>query len=98
MRNFTAQKLLVAIERCNDLGETASAERHHVDGGELEVRRHPHFGHSDDVAFERRIVHAALSKNVRNGVADDFANAQLSLRPSRRYDRREGRCPFCVWP
>ena len=40
--------------------DALAAERHYIDRGELEVRRHPHFGNGDDVTFEVRIVHAAL--------------------------------------
>ena len=75
MCDFAAEKLLVAIERCDHILDAAAAERHHIDCCELEVRRHPHLGHRDDLTLERQVVHAALRQNIRNGVTHEFADA-----------------------
>src|ERR1700712_1383738 len=78
--DLAAQKLLVALERRDhDIG-IAPAERHHVDRRELQVRGHPYLGHGDDVTLQLRIVHAALGQDLRNRVAHEFADAQLTLR------------------
>ena len=58
----------------------ASAERHHIDGRKLQVRRHPHLGHGDDMALEFGVVHATLRKNVGDRMAHGFADPQLALR------------------
>src|SRR5690242_2773851 len=49
MGDLAAQIALVALERVDHLLDVAAAERHHVDGGELEVRRHAHLRHRDHV-------------------------------------------------
>ena len=80
MRDLAAQELLVALQRRDHDFGVASAERHHIDGRKLEVGRHPHFGHGDDVTLEVRIVHAALRQDVGDRVTHGFADAQLALR------------------
>src|SRR5260370_21420285 len=80
MRDLAAQELLVALQGSDHDVCIAAAERHDVDGRKLEVRRHPHLGHCDDVALEFRIMHAALGKNVRDRVTHGFTDAQLTLR------------------
>src|SRR5713101_4942364 len=79
-RDLAAQELLVALQRRDHLVGVAPAERHDIDGRELQVRRHPHLGDRDNVTLELRVVHAALRKNIRDGVTHDFADPQLTLR------------------
>src|SRR5215471_700630 len=59
MGDLAAQVALVALERLDHRLLVAAAERHHVDGGELEVRRHAHLGHRDQVGLDDRIMHLA---------------------------------------
>src|SRR5215472_6231930 len=79
MRDLAAQEALVALERVEHRLLVAAAERHHVDGGELEVRRHANLGHGDDMALDDRIMHLAARKNVGDRVADHLAGAQGAL-------------------
>src|SRR5277367_6123374 len=80
MGDLAAEEFLVAIERLDhDLG-VATAVRHHVDGRELEVRRHPDLRHRDDVAFKIGIVNVAVRQDFRERMAHGLADAQLALR------------------
>src|SRR5258706_11155282 len=80
MRDLAAQEFLVALKRGKHDLDVASAERRYVDGRKLQIRRHPHFRHGDDVALEVGVVHAAMGENLGNRVPHQFADAQLSLR------------------
>jgi len=80
VRNLAAQEFLVALERSQHDLDVVSAERHHIDGGKLEIRRHPHFGHGDDVALEVGVMHAAMGEDVGNRMPHQLADAQLPLR------------------
>ena len=58
----------------------ASAERHHVDGGEPQIGGHAHLRHRDQVRFDHRIMHVAARKHLGERMTDQFADAQLALR------------------
>src|SRR5579871_2678106 len=83
MGDLAAQVALVALERLDHRLLVAPAERHHVDGGELEVRRHAHLGHRDDMALDDGIMHLAARQDVGDGVTDHLAGAQCALARSR---------------
>src|SRR5215471_8701014 len=51
MGDLAAQIALVALERLDHRLLVAAAERHHVDGGKLEVGAHAHLGHRDQVGL-----------------------------------------------
>ncbi len=76
----------MAVEGGDQRVGALAAERHDEDGGELEVGRHAHFGHGDHHALEGRIVDLAALEDFGEGVAHQFADAQLAL------GRRAGRC------
>src|SRR6202035_90055 len=75
MRDLAAQVALVALERLEHRLLVAAAERHHVDRGELEVRRHAHLRHRDQVALDHRVMHLAARENLGDRVTDDLAGA-----------------------
>src|ERR1051325_11720579 len=79
MCDLAAQEALVALERVDHRLIVAAAERHDVDGGELEVRRHAHLRHRDHVTLDDRIMHLAARQNVGDGVTDHLAGAQCAL-------------------
>ncbi len=79
MRDLAAQKALVALERREHVVLVGAAERHHVDGGEPQVRRHAHLRHGDEMGLDHRIVDAAAREDVRHRMADEFADPQLTL-------------------
>ena len=68
------------IERREHEFGVAAAERHDVNGGEFQVRRHSHLGNGDDVAFKIGIVDATLRQNIGDRVTHGLADAQLTLR------------------
>src|ERR1700742_4088977 len=80
MRDLAAQELLVALEGGDHGVGVASAERHHIDRCKLEVRRHPHFRHGDDVTLEVRVMYIAVRQDLRERVTHGFADPQLTLR------------------
>src|SRR5215813_2442667 len=69
MGDLAAQEPLVALERIEHRLLVLAAERHHVDGGELEVGAHAHLGHGDHVLLDHRVVHLAARQDVGDGVA-----------------------------
>ena len=79
MRDLAAQKFFVALERRDDRLRVASAERHHVDGGEPQVRRHAHLRHRDHVALDHRIMDVAARQHVGKRMADQLADAKRAL-------------------
>ena len=56
-------------------GHVLAAQRDHVGGGELEVRRQPHLGHGDDVRCDDVIVDFAARQHLGQLVADQLADA-----------------------
>src|SRR5262245_4387607 len=80
MRELAAQEAFVAIERVEHLARVAPAERHHVDGGNPQVRRQAHLGHGDGVLLDHRIMHFAARQDLRQRVPNQLAGAQLALR------------------
>ena len=79
MRDLAAQEALVALECLHYRLLVTAAERHHVDGGELEVGAHAHLGHRDEVALDDRIMHVTARQDVGDRVTDDLAGAQRAL-------------------
>ena len=43
-----------------------------------------HLRHGDEMAFDHRIVHLAARQHVGDGMANQFADAQLALRAAGR--------------
>src|ERR1700743_3122714 len=80
MGDLAAQELFIAVEcSYHDLG-ILPAERHHIDGRKLEVRRHPDLGHRDDMPLEIGIMNIAVRQDLGNRMAHGLADAQLALR------------------
>src|SRR5262245_12184713 len=61
-----------------------SAERHHVNGREPQVRAHAYLRHRNEMRLDHRIMNFATRENFGECVADDLAGAQLALRWARR--------------
>src|SRR5262249_22483463 len=80
MSDFTAQKALVALECGEHLACVATAERHHVDGGEPQVGGDTHLRHGDHVIFDHRVMYFAAGQDLGQRVADELAGTQLALR------------------
>src|SRR5437763_8367186 len=80
MRDLAAQKLLVTLERRDHGLGVAAAERHYINCGKFQIRRHPYLRHGDDVAFKVGVVDTTLCQNIGNCMAHQFADAQLPLR------------------
>ncbi len=78
-RDLAAQVPLVALERGDHVVLVAAAERHHVDGGEPQIRGHAHLGHGDEMAFDHGIMHLTAREQLGQRVADELADAQLAL-------------------
>lgn len=51
-------------------------ERLHEDGRVAQVGRHADFGDRDEMLFQHVVMHVAAGENVRQDVADLFADAQ----------------------
>src|SRR5205085_10379575 len=79
-RDFAAQKFLVALERGQYRLRVAAAERHDVDGGEPQIGAHAHLRYGDHMALDNRIMHLAADEHLGERMADELADAQLSLR------------------
>ena len=79
-RHLLAQRLPVAIERRDHRRLVPAAERHHVGGGELQVRRHAHLGDGDDVRAEHRVLEVAAREHLGERVTNEFGDALLALR------------------
>ena len=71
--------LLVPVERLDDRLLVLAAERHHVGGRELEVRRHPHLGDGDDVLGQHLVLQVAAREHLGERMTDQFGHALLAL-------------------
>ena len=79
MCDLAAQVALVALERGEHVVLVGAAERHHVDGGEPQVRRHAHLRHGDEMGLDHRIMDVAAGEDLRHRMPHQFADAQLTL-------------------
>src|SRR6185503_1544880 len=79
MRNLAADVALVALERRQHGPHVLAAERHHVDGGKLEVRRHAYLGDGDHVTRQHVVVDFASAQHLGQRMTDQLAHAKLAL-------------------
>ena len=73
-----AQEFLVPLERDEDVGDVLAAERHDIDGRELEIRAHLHPRHGDDMRLDHGIVDGAARNEI--GEAWRTSSATRSMR------------------
>ena len=86
--------MLVEMGDC--LVGLAAAQRQHVDGRQLQVRRHAHLGHGERVPAQHLVDDLATEEDVGKGVADQLAHFQLALR--KRLAPRFSRSPMGMFP
>ena len=63
MGDFSAQRLLVALQRGQGLLERSPAERHHVERRQLQVRRHSHARNGHHLSGQCGILKIAARKD-----------------------------------
>jgi hypothetical protein len=80
MTEQAANKAAMAVERCNDAIRVPTSERLAKNHGVPHVRRWFHLGNCDGNAFEIEIENFAARQNLRNRMAQHFADPQLALR------------------
>src|SRR6266700_5704276 len=75
-----AHVALVAVERRQDLGLVAAAERHHVDRRNTQVGAHADLRHGDQMRLDHGVMNFAVRQELGDGMAHRLADAQLALR------------------
>lgn len=86
LAQYAAQELRVPVQRLDGRldgdvrGFQSSAQRFDEHRGVAQVGRDAHLGHGDRNAVERLVVNLFLTQDFHQGMAHQFAGAQLALR------------------
>ena len=67
--------------------DVAAAERHDIDGREPQIRRHPHFGHRDQMRFDHRDRGCRRATACRRARGESIRRRATGAASRRRTDR-----------